>query len=201
MKRIFLFPFRIMDGLVDRIISIIGAVGLGQFPQFFSQYLQRLGGHLEEARLIITRYQEVAEALDLTLEEYVAQHLASGNDIFVSSGQVLTGIVQRFAELEESFLALQQTGPFTRWWFFLLKADPLIIRETWQHFGPGLPTTIEGLIYSLAGVFIAWGLYQGLKAVIRFCGRKIGTLLKPTAPVKPGTPAKPGTPSKPGLPF
>ncbi|NLY89597.1 MAG: DUF2937 family protein [Firmicutes bacterium] len=192
MKKILLFPFRIMDGLADRIISIAGAVGLAQFPQFFAQYLQRLGGHLEEARLVITRYRAAAESLDLTLEEYLAQHLASGNEIFVSSGQVLTGVFQRLTELEEAFRALQQAGPFTRWWFFLLKADPLIIRETWRHFHPGLPTTVEGLIYGLAGLFLAWGLYQGVRALILYGGRKIGALLKPG--VKPGRPAKPGLP-------
>ena len=34
MKKILLYPFRIMDGLVDRIISLAGAVGLAQFPSF-----------------------------------------------------------------------------------------------------------------------------------------------------------------------
>jgi hypothetical protein len=201
MKKIFLFPFRIMDGLVDRIISLAGTVGLAQFPQFFAQYLQRLGGHLEEARLVIARYRAAAETLDLTLEEYLAEHLASGNEIFVSSGQVLTGVLQRFTELEEAFLALQQAGPFTRWWFFLLKADPFITRETWRYFRPGLPTTTEGLIYGLAGLFLAWGLYQGLRALILYSGRKIRALLKPATLVKPGPPVSSGQPPKPGLPL
>ncbi|NLW08979.1 MAG: DUF2937 family protein [Firmicutes bacterium] len=195
MKKILLYPFRFLDGLVDRVVSLAGAVGLAQFPQFFAQYLQRLGGHLEEARLVIARYRAAAETLDLTLEEYLAEHLASGNEIFVSSGQVMTGVLQRLGELEEAFLALQQAGPFTRWWFFLLKADPLIIRETFRYFQPGLPTTVEGLIYGLAGLFLAWGLYRGLMALVRCTGRKIGALVrKPAAPVKPGRTTKPGLP-------
>ena len=60
MEKILLYPFRFLDGLVDRVVSLAGAVGLAQFPQFFAQYLQRLGGHLEEARLVIARYRAAA---------------------------------------------------------------------------------------------------------------------------------------------
>ena len=31
MKKILLYPFRFMDGLVDRIVSLAGAIGLAQF--------------------------------------------------------------------------------------------------------------------------------------------------------------------------
>lgn len=106
----------------------------------------------------------------------------------------MSGVLKRLSELEEAFSALQQAGPFTRWWFFLLKADPLIAKETFRNFRPGLPMTTEGLIYGLAGLLLAWGLYRGLRVLIFYGGRKIGTLLKPTAPAKPGRPTKPGLP-------
>ena len=147
---------------------------------------------------MIARYRAAAETLDLTLEEYLAEHLASGNEVFISSGQVLTGVLQRLTELEEAFLALEQAGPFTRWWFFLLKADPLIIRETFRYFRPGLPTTTEGLIYALAGLLLAWGLYQGLKALILYSSRKIGVLLS-RGRAKPAIPGRPGRPGRPGI--
>ena len=53
--------FRFLGGLLDRIIAVFGAVGLAQFPQFFSQYIQRLGGHLAEAQFILVRYEMTAE--------------------------------------------------------------------------------------------------------------------------------------------
>jgi hypothetical protein len=203
MKKILLYPFRFMDGLVDRIVSLAGAIGLAQFPQFFAQYLQRLGGHLEEARLTIARYQAAAETLDLSLEEYLAEHFASGNEVFVSSGQVIAGILERLIRLEEAFFALEEAGGFTRLWLFLLKADPLIAKETWRYFRPGLPTTGEGLLYGLTGLLLAWGLYRGLKALAGYSGRKIGGLFargKPAVPGRQKSPAKPEPPVKPGLP-
>jgi len=203
MKKILLYPFRFMDGLVDRIVSLAGAIGLAQFPQFFAQYLQRLGGHLEEARLTIARYQAAADTLDLTLEEYLAEHLASSNEVFVSSGHIMAGVLERFTQLEEAFFALEEAGVFTRLWSFLLKADPLIVKETWRYFRPGLPTTTEGLLYGLAGLLLAWCLYRGLIALARYSGRKFGGLFargKPAIPGREKRPAKPGPPAKPGLP-
>lgn len=187
MKKIFRYPLRLVDGLIDRILAVIGLIGLAQFPQFFHQYLQRLGGHLEEARLIIARYITAAEALGLSLEAYMAEHLSSDNQIFVSSGQVMTDLVQRLQQLEASFLALKQAGPFNRWWVFLREMEKPIVVETWQNFTPGIPTTLEGLCYGLAGLLVVWGLYQGLKSLLLFLGRKTASLFQ-SPPREPGLP-------------
>jgi len=84
-------PLRFVDGILDRVISIIGAVAFSQFPQFFGQYMQRLGGHLAEAKLALVQYIVAAEVLDLTLDEYIREHLESGSEVFTSSGQSITG--------------------------------------------------------------------------------------------------------------
>lgn len=45
---------------IDQILLVIfgmaGGLTLGQFPQFFAQYMQRLGGHIDEARQIFEQY-------------------------------------------------------------------------------------------------------------------------------------------------
>ena len=40
------------DNLGNAVSVLTGAGILGQFPQFLAQYLQRLGGHIDEAKLI-----------------------------------------------------------------------------------------------------------------------------------------------------
>jgi hypothetical protein len=46
---------------LERILLVIsgisGALVLGQFPQFFAQYMQRLGGHVDEARRIFEQFK------------------------------------------------------------------------------------------------------------------------------------------------
>ncbi|HBR34948.1 MAG TPA: DUF2937 domain-containing protein, partial [Firmicutes bacterium] len=49
MRKLLRKLLRFFNGLLDRVVAVCGVVGLAQFPQFFGQYIQRLGGHLAEA--------------------------------------------------------------------------------------------------------------------------------------------------------
>jgi hypothetical protein len=54
---------------IERILLVISAMTggliLGQFPQFLAQYLQRLGGHVDEARRVFEQFKiaELGERL------------------------------------------------------------------------------------------------------------------------------------------
>jgi hypothetical protein len=154
-------------------------VGFAQFPQFIIQYVQRLGGHLDESRLTIMQYRRAAEAVDLTLEAYVAQHLSAENKVFVSYGEVLREIIRRGQHLEESYLALTEANLFNRFWVFLTNLDWQVFAETCRDFTPGIPTTIEGLCYGLAGLLVVCGLYKATKALFCWIGRRITSLFRP----------------------
>jgi hypothetical protein len=39
---------RMGETLLDRVLCVAGAITLSQAPEFFQQYLQRLGGHLAD---------------------------------------------------------------------------------------------------------------------------------------------------------
>ncbi len=159
-------PLSFIDGILDRIISIIGAVAFSQFPQFFGQYMHRLGGHLDEARLFLAQYIAAAEALNLTLEEYIREHLESSSEVFVSSGEVIQSLLERVQSLELSYQALQDATIYNRWFVFLREVDWSIATGTWENFVPGVPTTVEGLTYALAGLLLGWGIYTLLKIII-----------------------------------
>mgnify|MGYP001225354526 CR=1 FL=1 len=167
------YPFRLLNGLLDRLLALLGAAGMAQFPQFFSQYLQRLGGHLAEAKFLLLRYEMTAEYFNLTLEEYIAIHVNSGNEVLASSGQIINELIQRIGTLEQSYQRLQAASPWTRWWVFLRSLDPVLCRETWADFTPGIPTTLEGAAYALCGLILAWGIYAGLKSLVRLTGRLV----------------------------
>ena len=177
MSKFLKYPLRFLNGLLDRIIAVLGVVSMAQFPQFFAQYLQRLGGHLAEAKFILLRYQLSADYFDLSLDEYISLHVNSGNEIFSSSGQVIAELVDRVAALEGSFTALNGATPFNRWWVFLQEVDLEMLRETWSIFTPGIPTTIEGAIYGFLGLILAWGVYHGIKTLFKSLYKLISSLL------------------------
>jgi hypothetical protein len=159
-------PLKFIDGIFDRIISIVGAVAFSQFPQFFGQYMQRLGGHLAEAKWALAQYIAAAEALNLTLEEYIREHLESGSKVFTSSGEVIQDMLERVQSLELSYQALQDATIYNRWLVFMREVDWSIATGTWENFVPGVPTTVEGLTYALAGLLLGWGAYTLFKLTI-----------------------------------
>jgi hypothetical protein len=151
---------------VDRIFAVIGAVVLSQFPQFYGQYMQRLGGHLDEAKLMLQQYLDAAAALGLSLDEYIREHLESGSEVFTSTGRIIADLVERVQVLEQAYQALQGANMFSRWFVFLREVDWSIAAGTWDNFVPGVPTTLEGLVYALTGLLIGWGLYSLLKSLV-----------------------------------
>jgi len=160
--------FKFFDGIADRVCAVLGAVGLSQFPQFFGQYRQRLGGHLDEARRIFEQYQKAAADAGLSLEDYVQEHLNATSEVFVSSGRVIESLVNRYYELEQSYLALTDSNIYSRWFVFIKEVDWEIAAGTWNNFVPGVPTTIEGLFYAIAGLLTGWGIYAVLKALVTY---------------------------------
>jgi hypothetical protein len=185
MKSILKYPLQLIDGLMDRIMAVAGAIICAQFPQYYAQYIQRLGGHLDEAHRAVSQYAKVAVSYNMSLQEYINVHLTSNNKIFISTGKVIQGLVDRLNHLESAFTALQNSTPLDRWVVFIRVVDPKIARKTWANFTPGVPTTVEALFYALAGLLIGWGIYQGLKALIMLPFRK---------PAPKALPGKPGVP-------
>lgn len=176
------YPLRFLDGLADRIMAIAGAIALAQFPQYYAQYIQRLGGHRDEARRAVSLYTKLAASFNLSLREYINIHLASHNKIFIASGKVIQGLVDRLQYLESAFQALRHSTPLTRWLVFLRVMDVEIARNTWSNFTPGIPTTMEALGYALIGLLLGWGFYQVVKGLIALPFKKAAPKALPGKP-------------------
>ena len=167
--------FRFLGGFLDRLLAVFGVVSFAQFPQFFNQYIQRLGGHLAEAKFMLVRYEMTADYFNMTLDEYIATHVNSGHEVFVSSGQLISDLVTRINTLEKSFAALKDASVYNRWWVFLRQLDYSIFQETWLDFTPGIPTTLEGAIYGVCGLLVTWFLCQVLKSVLKSLAKLISS--------------------------
>jgi len=168
--------WRFFDGLLERFFSFFGGLLFGQFPHFYAQYLQRLGGHLEEARLQLTQYTQAANLHHLSLEEYIRIHLDSSNSIFNSSGKIIADLVKRFEMLEKAYLALREAPPLWRGWVFIHYRESDIILETLKDFTPGFPITWEGLSYAVIGIICFWGVYYLIKQLFKYAFKKSKTL-------------------------
>jgi len=123
---------------------------------------------------MLQQYIDAAAALGLSLDVYIREHLESGSEVFTSTGRIIADLVERVQTLEQAYQALQDAGIISRWFVFLREVDWSIAAGTWENFVPGVPTTLEGLIYALTGLLLGWGLYALLKSLIAIPIKAIG---------------------------
>jgi hypothetical protein len=152
------------SGLLDRALCVIGTVIFSQVPEFMQQYLQRLGGHLDEARRQLQQFHQTATQSGLTLDRFIAQTAANADPAVARLGGVMTEAITRVDTLEAAQSAIQHASLWSRPFVFLRHLDPAIARATGEIFKPAVPTTLEGLVYSLIGMLVLLAVYHfGIK--------------------------------------
>jgi hypothetical protein len=158
-------PVRILgttlEKFLDRVLCVVGALIFSQLPEFFQQYLQRLGGHLDEARRQLDQFKQTAAQSGLTLDRLIADTKAQSEPAVAHLGQVMAETSTRVDTLQASETAIRTASLWSRPFVFLRHLDPPIAHATWAAFRPAVPTTFEGLIYAAAGMLVFLAIYYG----------------------------------------
>jgi hypothetical protein len=156
--------FRIFDGLADRVLCVFGAVLFSQGPEFMQQYLQRLGGHLDEARRQLGIFQQTAAQAGLSLDQFIGQTGANTDPAVARLGGVMSDAVSRVASLQSAHDSLLHAAIWERPFVFVRHLDVAIARATGNVYQPAVPTTVEGLVYAATGMLLVLAIYHlGLK--------------------------------------
>lgn len=148
------------DGVIDRVLCVLGAVAFSQIPEFMQQYLQRLGGHLDEAKRQLAQFRHVAEQSGLSLDRLIAQTAANQDAAVAKLGGVMNDTVARVEALQVSHDAIARASVWERPFVFLRYVDAEIARGTADIFKPAVPTTVEGLIYAAIGMGVLLAIYH-----------------------------------------
>ena len=171
------------EGLLDRGLCLVGAILFSQVPEFIQQYVQRLGGHLDEARRQLAQLQDTATQSGLTLDQLTARTAADPDRAVAQLGSVLRRVAERVQELATAEAAIRHASIWSRPFVFSRYVDPAIARSTWAAFKPAVPTTLEGVLYALVGMLVLLALYYGgVKVPCRRVWRARRRRLQPVNP-------------------
>jgi hypothetical protein len=129
--------------LVDGVAAAAGAAGFSQLPEFVQQYIQRLGGHRDEA----LRFVQLLKT--------------QGTD---ASSAIMAAAEARAASLVEASSALAGASDLGRPVIFLRYLDADIAQATLDVFRPGVPLTPSGLIYGGVGLVLGVALINTVLA-------------------------------------
>lgn len=152
--------FAALEGFLDRVVCALGAVFAAQAPEFFQQYLQRLGGHLDEARRQLASFETAARAAGKPWAQFVADTSANPDPGLAQLGHTMASTAERAGDLAAAHAALLDASVWTRPWAFLTHLDVAIARATAAVFKPAVPTTAEGAVYAAVGIALAFGIWH-----------------------------------------
>lgn len=130
--------------------SVVASAGVAasQAQAFMVQYVQRLGGHLDEATSHLNnvqnglRYKLMSDTVRKELETD-----ASG----------------RVADLQAAYHAIADANVLIKPFALLRHADPQMLAGTWHDFVPALPATLDGYAYVAMGMILGFILYEVVK--------------------------------------
>ena len=149
-----------IEKLWDRALCVAGAVVFSQIPEFFQQYLQRLGGHLDEARRQLDLFTQVAARSGWTLDQLIADAGSQTDPAMGRLGHLVADTRARVDVLSSTEGALRGASLWSRPFVFVRHLDPAIARATLSVFRPAVPTTMEGLVYAGVGMALFLLIYH-----------------------------------------
>lgn len=147
--------------------ALTGAVGLSQFPEYSQQYMQRLGGAVDELARQVTRYEAYAAAVGLPLETYLAALGEEGEMARTQAGNMASDIA-RHDRLSAALQTLEGAGPFMRAKLaFDVLPDSEVAARAMETFKPAVPATFEGAVFAGAGFVTGWAVLALALTILR----------------------------------
>jgi len=148
---------RKIDSLIGTAVAATTGLAASQAQAFSAAYLQRLGGHIDEARL--------------TLEKIRASDYAGALSADVQAALV-SAAERRLGDLTRSYDALMAADPLWRPLTLLRDADMTIAQAAFANFQPALPLDSASLISALVGMVLGWLVYGLVTAPLHVASRR-----------------------------
>jgi hypothetical protein len=142
------------------------AIVLSQFPEYAQQYTQRLGGAVDELRVITEDFDRAALAGGLDRDQALTRYNASNDDFLAGRGTSMSATFLRYDMLSRTLADIEGAGPVERLQSLPAYLDTDIGRRTLENYRPAMPVTMEGILYAGGGFILGYLLVSGL---VRFC--------------------------------
>jgi len=149
-----------------RAVALLGgallAAALSQFPEYAQQYTQRLGGAVDELRIITEDFDRAAEANGLDRAAALARYAASDDSFLAGRGESMSRTFTRYQELNATLAQIQGADPLERFRNLPLYLDTDIGARTLETYKPAVPLTAEGFLYAGAGLILGYLITSAL---------------------------------------
>jgi hypothetical protein len=149
-----------------RFVAGIGGLGLAvtlsQFPEYAQQYTQRLGGAVDELRVITEDFDRAAVAGGLDRPAALERYNASNDQFLAGRGTSMTATFQRYDNLSATLARIEDADAIERFQALPAYLDSDIGQRTLENYRPAVPVTMEGILYAGGGFMLGYLVLSGL---------------------------------------
>jgi hypothetical protein len=153
-----------------RTLGILGGLvlgaGLSQFPEYAQQYTQRLGGAVDELRIITTEFEQAAKEAGLSRDEAIDRYSKTGDGFIAARGESMARTFTRYEQLSATFADIRGATGWERFTKLPEYFDTEIGRRALNDYQPAIPMTPEGLAYAGAGFFIGYATLSAIASLL-----------------------------------
>ncbi|HTJ58121.1 MAG TPA: DUF2937 family protein [Devosiaceae bacterium] len=153
-----------------RSLGVVGGLVLGvalsQFPEYAQQYTQRLGGAVDELRVIATDFDAAARNAGLSRDQALDRYEHSSDAFLAGRGTSMSETFARYAQLNTTLETLRGADAMHRLRLMPYYFDTDIGRRTLDDFKPAVPVTAEGFLYAGAGFVLGYILTSVLYSLL-----------------------------------
>ncbi len=154
-----------MVNLVNTVGGILCGCALSQFPEYSQQYVQRMGGALDELATVVQDFDNSAKTAGYNRDE--ALSVMTGSAFMESRQTDMRRTFDRFDTLFDDYSRLKDANAFERLAYTARMRDSDVFKGTAKDFKPAVPLNLEGASFVSIGFLFGYGLFAGFMRLMR----------------------------------
>lgn len=154
-----------MVNLVNTVGGILCGCALSQFPEYSQQYVQRMGGALDELATVVQDFDNSAKTAGYNRDE--ALSVMTGSAFMESRQTDMRRTFDRFDTLFDDYSRLKDANAFERLAYTARMRDSDVFKGTAKDFKPAVPLNLEGASFVSIGFLFGYGLFAGFMRLLR----------------------------------
>lgn len=136
--------------------ALLCGAAMSQFPEFYQQYQQRLGGSLDEVTMQIAALDARAEEAGMDRYDYVRHFQTNSDAVIQREGDAMLDTVARHRWLTDSLERMRQAP----WYMIIIETlfhlDREALTNTLENFVPAVPLSVSGGAHAFLGFFFGF---------------------------------------------
>lgn len=141
---------------VHLIFALLCAIAMSQFPAFHQQYLQRVGGALDELNRQVGDMDQRAAAQNMDRFDYIRHFQSNDDGVIQAEGDAMLAMIARRERMTDALERLRNASWYTMLVEVAFHLEPDIATNTAKDFIPAVPLSLAGGAHAFLGFLIGW---------------------------------------------